>query len=67
MSRHVHQPLPRETYVREGMSYAERIVAETKDALLHGRKVECICGREGFIRNHGKGIRWFRPDRKGKP
>ena len=41
------------------MSPVERIVAETKDALIYGRTVKCACGREGFIRHHGKGVRWL--------
>ena len=56
--RHVHKPMPRKTTVREGMSPVEFQVAKTMDALLYGRDVQCECGRKGFIRYHGKGIRW---------
>lgn len=60
MSHHVHEPMPRPTHIRLGMSSVELQVAKTKDALLYGDKVKCSCGRKGFIRKHGKGIRWFK-------
>lgn len=68
MTRHVHTPLPRPTHVRDGMSSADLIIAEadliiaeTMDALLNGRTVQCACGRTGYIRRHNKGIRWHYP------
>lgn len=63
MMRHKHTPLPRPNPVTEEMDENEAARAKIIDALnAMNREVVCECGRRGYFRYHGKGVRWFRPD-----